>query len=299
MHKFMLLAMGMARLMNQATDGGNGGGGAAGAGGAGTQGASTSGQAATGGNAGQSQSSGAGEAFAFVPESLRNEGWVNKYKTPEEFWKGVDSTIKMVGAKEIKQVQGIEVPGEKATDEDWAKFHQAIGRPEAADKYTYGDDLKAFEGMDMDAEKKGFSEAAFKMGLTQKQADGLFREYLNRATSMFSASQQKAQLKFDEALMQTFGNDHAKNLDLAKKGAKALSDGDKIVLEEISNPVTLKALAKLGEYVGEDSFHNDASTTSSKDALIEEAKRIQKSPEYRTKPELWQQVNDIYKKVYG
>lgn len=232
----------------------------------------------------------------FIPEAFRESSWAKKYTSADDFFKGVDHMSKMMGQKQV--VQGLQVPGENAPPEEVSKFYQALGRPEAADKYTYAEDLKAYEGLNLDEEKKGFSEVAFNLGLSQKQADQLFKVYVEKSNQQFGARQESVVKNFDELAKNAFGDDYKANLDLAKRGAKAIPGGDKINLEDIAHPFMLQALAKLGEVTGEDSFI-DPQSSASGESLKEEAMRLQKSALYQKgDPATVRRVEEIYKRLY-
>lgn len=235
-------------------------------------------------------------ALEFIPEAYRNDPSFTKYKTQDEFFKGVQNLTKLVGQKQI--VQGLQLPGENASEEEVSNFYKALGRPEASDKYTYAEDLKGYEGLDLDSEKKGFSEIAFQNGLTQKQADAVFKAYLERSNAQFGSRQEGVQKTFDETVKTAFGDNAKAGLDLAKKGAKVLGDADKINLEDVTNPLLLKALAKLGEDHGEDELITGGK--ESKESILEEAKRLQATPEYlRGDKAVVDKVAQAYKRVYG
>ena len=244
----------------------------------------------------QGLSTPAPSALEFIPEAYRNEGWATKYKTPDELFKGISHMSKMMGQKQV--VEGIQIPGEGATDEDYAKFYQSIGRPESPDKYSFSE-VQAHEGFDIESEKQGFAESVHKLGLTQKQADELFKIHISRTNEKFQASQAQVKETFDKALVTAFGNEFQKGLDSAKKGAKALGIADKLDSEGLSaNPLVLQVLAKLGEYTGEDSLI-DGGSGESKESLLEEAVRLQKSQLYQSgDPATMRKVEEIYKKVY-
>jgi hypothetical protein len=243
------------------------------------------------------QSAPAAEGLSFIPETYRSAGWATKYKTTEDFFKGVDNMAKVVGQKQV--VQGLQVPGENATPEELKSFYSQLGVPESPDKYTLPEDVQLFEGADIATERKAFAEIAHKVNIPPKQAGELFKAYAERMNKFFGESQSKVQAKFDEVLVSTFGKEFQGSLDLAKRGAKSLPDGASINLEDLTNPVALRALAKLGEYVGEDALI-EGGTAENAESILAEARRIQASDEYiKGDKTLHAKVAGMYKKVYG
>lgn len=232
----------------------------------------------------------------FIPEAFRGSDWATKYKTPEDFFKGVDNLAKMVGKKEI--VEGVKVPGADATPEELNAFYASIGRPEAADKYALPEDVQAHEGLDLATEKKAISEIAFKHGLSQKQAEGIFKDYIDSVNQKFTQSEAKVKESFDQAVVSAFGNDFKESLGLAKRGAKALGIANKLDSEGLSaNPTVLQLCAELGKLVGEDTLENGSA--KGKESFLEEAVRLQKSAEYANGDKVTHaKVAELYKKAY-
>jgi hypothetical protein len=269
------------RLLLNAAPGDNGGGGAP---------ASDPAPAAP---AAPAQSTG----LDFIPEAYRADPSLAKYKNADEFFKGYQNLQEMVGKKEIVQVNGIQIPKEDAAPEEWNSFYNSLGRPESADKYEFSDEVKVHEGLDLAEERKAVAEIAHSLGLTKKQAEGVFKAYADRSNTFFAKSQAQIENTFNDALITAFGKDSKTHFDLAKRGAKALDGGSNINLEEVTNPITLKALAKLGEYVGEDSFEKGGK--SSFEDLVKQARELQLSDAYKSgDKETVRQVEDLYKKAY-
>lgn len=234
----------------------------------------------------------------FIPEAYRNDPSFSKYKSQDEFFKGFQNLTKMVGQKQI--VNGLQIPGETASEEEISNFHKALGRPEAADKYTFEENLQAYEGFDSDGAKKTISEVAFKLGFNQKQVSELYKAYVENSNAQFGKSQEAVKKTFDDNVKAVFGNNTRAGLDQAKRGAKALGVLDTLNLEDISDPLTLRALAKLGEFTGEDTFIEEPGTAAqTKEQLLAEARKIQASEEYRRGDKaLHAQVEGMYKKAF-
>ena len=231
----------------------------------------------------------------FLPEAYRNDPSFSRYKNAEEFAKGFKNLEQFVGKKEV--VQGIQVPGDDATPEQVNEFYSKLGRPEAADKYTLPEDIALPEGFDLGAEKSLISNIAFELGLSNKQASSLMKLYAEKTSENFKQSQEQVAKDFYAAAEQAFGKDSRANIDLAKKGAKALGGADKLTLEDVSNPLLLKALAMLGKDVGEDTLEKGTSETQ--ESILQEAKRLQMSQEYKSgDPQTVAKVQEMYKKAY-
>lgn len=234
--------------------------------------------------------------FDFIPEDYKASEWASKYKTKEELFKGIDNMAKLVGKKQV--VTGIQAPNENSTQDEINAFYASIGRPEAADKYAFSEDIKGYEGLDLAAEKAGFAEVAFQNGLSQKQADSIFKQFIELQNLEFNSKQETVKQNFDQAVESAFGKDYKASLGLAKRGAKSLGIANTLDAEGLSaNPTVLKLCAELGKLVGEDSFENGSS--ASKETYLEEALILQKSVLYQKgDKETHRKVEQLYKKAY-
>jgi hypothetical protein len=233
----------------------------------------------------------------FIPEAYRQDPSFAKYKTQDDFFKGFQNLQKLVGQKQI--VEGLKLPEENASEQELNDFYNKLGRPESADKYELPSDLQVPEGYNLDEVSQNFKSIAHKNGIPQKQAAALFKDFIEVEKQNFIKSQEQVKLSFDKAVIEAFGNEYKNDLGSAKKAAKALGIADKLDSEGLSaNPTVLKVLAKLGEHYGEDSFEDG--TSGSKETLLDEAERLQKSDLYQKgDKETHRKVEEIYQKVYG
>ncbi len=157
--------------------------------------------------------------------------------------------------------------------------------------------IKAYEGFDLEGEKKMFTELAHQSGLTQKQAEKLFKGHISKVNENGAKSEEQRTQNFDSVVKQTFPDDPNAGLAMAKKGAKALGIADKLDQEGLSlNPTVLQLCAKLGELAGEDSFVR-SNETSSKESLLDEAKRLQSSPAYWKDQSVYDKVASLYQQA--
>lgn len=252
-----------------------------------------SGQAGQEGNPGQAAPA-QNVGLSFIPAEYKDASWASKYSTPEDFFKGIDNLNKMVGQKQI--VQGIQVPGEGATDDDWSKYYTSLGRPESADKYNLPEDVKAFDGFDLDGEKKMFNELAHKNGLSDKQAAGLFKDYIG-ALNKHHEQYQASRPTLDQAKKEAFGDKVDEGYALANKASDAYGYTDKLNARGLGrDPLVLQILAELGKGVGEGEFVPN-NGGESKESLLEQARRLQASPEYKTDQKVFDQVASLYKQA--
>lgn len=104
-----------------------------------------------------------------VPEAYRQKEWVANLSKTEDPWseifKAHENALSMIGRK----AEGLRVPGDNATEDDWKAFYRNIGVPETADKYEYKppeapEHLKPYVQQD-EALMAAMKEAALKAGL--------------------------------------------------------------------------------------------------------------------------------------
>lgn len=155
----------------------------------------------------------------------------------------------------------VAIPGEKATPEELSAFYSKLGRPEKPEGYG----IKDPEGVQVNAElKNGFLAKAHELGLSAKQAQGLFGWYnefggnfAKQAEGQALASQENAV----KELKTEFGNAYNERIALATqavdwaveniKGAeqfKEFLDSSRLG----DHPVMVRLFAKIGEMLSED-----------------------------------------------
>ena len=91
-------------------------------------------------------------------------------------------------------------PGENSTDEEREAFYKALGKPDAADKYSIKGD-----------EAKMFREMAYKNNLTDEQAKAIYaslQEVGNAAIEQHKAAYAQQAKETQNALLQEYGKDY-------------------------------------------------------------------------------------------
>ena len=152
---------------------------------------------------------------------------------------------------ELEKKQGSmhTIPGEKATQEELDAFYKRLGKPEAADKYSFDQKYEA---------EKRFAEAAFKANLSDKQAKELYDFFLNIGQSQQAQYKEiivkKAQ-ETDALLQKEYGNLFEQKIGNYTKALKLLGGGEVMKqLEETGlayDPGFVKLMINAGEVLGE------------------------------------------------
>lgn len=154
-----------------------------------------------------------------VPDAYAGKPWVEKIKSNDDVWKTLDNAQSLIGKKTNP------VPGENATAEEIANFNKLLGVPEDAKGYQFKAIENLPEGVDLSPYQEKASAIFHKAGLTPKQAQAVWDEYikdeLETANQQGAASkEQQAALdkEFDEITKAEFGDKY----DEAAKSAQEL-----------------------------------------------------------------------------
>ena len=189
---------------------------------------------------------------ASLSDEIRNEKSLENISDIESLAKGYVHAQRLVGADKIP------VPNKFATEEDWNKVYEKLGRPKSADEYKFN--LPEDKTVD-EAALKTFAEQAHKLGLLPGQADGVVKFYndmigqeLSNANSIAEAARNKATTE----LKTEWGQAYDQKLAAANNVVASvfppgfmsmnMEDGTKIG----DNPAVIKAFAMLAERMGED-----------------------------------------------
>tara|TARA_Y100001938_G_scaffold133284_1_gene192453 strand:+ start:654 stop:1478 length:825 start_codon:yes stop_codon:yes gene_type:complete len=189
---------------------------------------------------------------ASLSDEIRNEKSLENISDIESLAKSFVHAQKLVGADKIP------VPNKFATEDDWNKVYEKLGRPKSADEYKFN--LPEDKTVD-EAALKGFAQQAHKLGLLPGQADGVVKFYndmigaeLADANSIAVAAREKA----TSELKQEWGQAYDQKIAAANNVVRSvlpdgfmsmqMEDGSKLG----DNPVVIKAFAMLAEKMGED-----------------------------------------------
>lgn len=137
------------------------------------------------------------------------------FKTLDDMGKKLLELDKHAGANRIM------LPGENATAEEIAAFHQSIGVPKDAKDYVL-----EYDGVALDENMGNFARDVFpKAGVTQKGAEVIVKGWnklMVDTVKAHEARQNEALQQGDEAWAKKNGAEHAAKLDLAMRAASEL-----------------------------------------------------------------------------
>lgn len=188
-----------------------------------------------------------------ISEEFRNDPNISKFTEIDALAKSYINATRMIGQDKVA------VPNENSTDDQWQEVYGKLGRPESPDKYKLevkSDTVPLDEGA-----IKSFAENAHKLGLNNKQAQGILEYYKN---SMEGSAQQAridtetAQANAEAELRKEWGGNYDANIKKAGSVAKAnmnpqildmeLKDGTRLG----DHPEVIKGFANIANILSED-----------------------------------------------
>ena len=188
-----------------------------------------------------------------ISEEYRSNPNIEKFTELDALAKSYINAVSMIGTDKIP------LPGKTATDEQWNEVYNKLGRPESADKYAL--ELKTDVAPIDENVIKGFAQNAHKLGLNNKQAQGIlefYKQTLEGSAKEMSVNMETAQAEATNTLRSEWGKSYDENLRKASSVAQTylepelldtqLRDGSRLG----DNPKIIKAFANIANLLSED-----------------------------------------------
>ena len=188
-----------------------------------------------------------------ISQEFREDPNISKFTEIDALAKSYINATRMIGQDKVA------VPNENSTDDQWNEVYGKLGRPESADQYKL--DAKSETIPFDEGAIKSFAENAHKLGLNNKQAQGILEYYKD---SMEGSEQQSridtetAQANAEAELRKEWGRSFDENLKKAGAVAKAnmnpeildmeLKDGTRLG----DHPAVIKGFANIANLMSED-----------------------------------------------
>jgi hypothetical protein len=208
--------------------------------------------------------------YGQLPESLAgDQKFFDQFKDQESFMKSAKETKSALS----KKMEGyVRLPGENASEDDIAAYHQAIGVPEDPSGYEItAEDAINLPGFDPEA-LGPIKEAAHSLGLSAQQFEGLVA-----AQARIEAAQIAEMTHAEQALVNQWGNDFEyKVTDIQQRVGEVL-DLDQMLMPRAD---VLRALDFLAADFRQDSTAAGRASTSVS-SIEEQISSIMQSPGYR------------------
>ena len=235
-----------------------------------------------------------------ISEQFRNDPSIEKITEIDALAKSYINATKMIGQDKLV------IPNNNSTDDQWNEVYSKLGRPESADKYTL--DSKS-ETVPMDEGAiKSFAEQSHKLGLNNKQAQGILEFYKNNMEGTAQQSKidtETAQVQSEQQLRQEWGRDFEGKVKQA--GALAKANIDPEVLDmQLQNgtrlgdhPEIIKGFAKIASMMSEDKIlgteSENVNTTKDLESEIAAIMNNKDGPYYNNShPEHDKMVQQVY-----
>ena len=188
-----------------------------------------------------------------ISEEYRKDPNIEKFTEADALAKSYINAVKMIGQDKIA------VPNKNSTEEAWEEAYTKLGRPETPDQYNLN--IKSDVVQMDDSAIKSFTEQSHKLGLNNKQAEGILEFYKNNMEGIAQQSKidtETAQAQAEQELRQEWGRDFDAKVKQAGAIAKAninpeildmtLSNGTRLG----DHPEIIKGFAKIASMMSED-----------------------------------------------
>jgi hypothetical protein len=235
-----------------------------------------------------------------ISEEFRKDPNIEKFTEIDALAKSYINATRMIGQDKLV------IPTNNSTEDQWNEVYNKLGRPESADKYTL-DAKSEIISLDDNAVKQ-FAETSHKLGLNNKQAQGLLEFY---KTNMEGTAQQAkvdaetAQAQAEQQLRSEWGREFETKVKQASSLAKAnmnpeildmtLSNGARLG----DHPEIIKGFAKIAGMMSEDKIvSTESESVQSNQSIQDEIDTIinDKASPYWNKshPNHDKQVQQVY-----
>ena len=188
-----------------------------------------------------------------ISEEYRADPSIEKFTEIDALAKSYINATKMIGQDKIV------IPTKNSSQEAWDEAYAKLGRPESADKYAL--DVKSDVVPFDETAIKSFAEQSHKLGLNNKQAQGILEFYKNNMEGSVQQAKidtETAQSQAEQQLRQEWGRDFEGKVKQAGALAKAninpevldmtLSNGTRLG----DHPEIIKGFAKIAGMMSED-----------------------------------------------
>ena len=188
-----------------------------------------------------------------ISEVYRNDPNIEKFTEIDALAKSYINATRMIGQDKVV------IPTNNSTDDQWNEVYDKLGRPESAEKYSLDAKSKVVS-LDDNAVKQ-FAETSHKLGLNNKQAQGLldfYKQNMEGTAQQAKVDTETAQAQAEQELRSEWGREFDSKVKQASSLAKAnikpeildmtLSNGTRLG----DHPEIIKGFAKIAGMMSED-----------------------------------------------
>lgn len=244
-----------------------------------------------------------------APEAEAFTGYASRYQSPADFAK---ATVNLRKSHDSR----IPLPGPDAPEDSWNEIYDKLGRPKDPMQYQFNHLPDAPPLADVEVEaKENFRGVAHRLGLTQKQIDGLtqwndsFRKVQSEA---FEKAPEHAAAKTKEVLQAKYGPDTARNLNIYRATARHYFGGDlqqaaQLRLDDgsfvLDHPMIVDAFARIGMERSEEQRGVPMISTGERESVQQQINSIEeqaiKEGKSTADEPYHSKLKPLYQKLYG
>ena len=235
-----------------------------------------------------------------ISEEFRKDPNIEKFTEIDALAKSYINATRMIGQDKVV------IPTNNSTEEQWNEVYDKLGRPESAEKYSLDAKSKVVS-LDDNAVKQ-FAETSHKLGLNNKQAQGLlefYKQNMEGTAQQAKVDTQTAQAQAEQELRSEWGREFDSKVKQASSLAKAnikpeildmtLSNGTRLG----DHPEIIKGFAKIASMMSEDKIvSTESESVQSNQSIQDEIDTIinDKASPYWNKghPNHDKQVQQVY-----
>ena len=235
-----------------------------------------------------------------ISEEFRQDPNIEKFTEIDALAKSYINATKMIGQDKVA------VPNKNSTDDQWNEVYAKLGRPETPDKYSLNVESDVVN-MDENA-IKNFAEQSHKLGLNNKQAEGILDFYKNNMEGSLQQAKidtETAQAQSEQQLRSEWGRDFDSKVQQAGALAKANIDPDVLDMQLQNgirlgdHPEIIKGFAKIASMMSEDKIlsteSENVNTTKDLESEIAAIMNDKTGPYYNNShPEHDKMVQQVY-----
>ena len=235
-----------------------------------------------------------------ISEEFRKDPNIEKFTEIDALAKSYINATKMIGQDKLA------IPTNNSTEEAWNEVYDKLGRPESAEKYSLDAKSKVVS-LDENAVKQ-FAETSHKLGLNNKQAQGLlefYKQNMEGTAQQAKIDTETAQAQAEQELRSEWGREFDTKVKQAGSLAKAnmkpeildmtLSNGTRLG----DHPEIIKGFAKIAGMMSEDKIvSTESESVQSNQSIQDEIDSIindKASPYWhKSHPNHDKQVQQVY-----
>ena len=188
-----------------------------------------------------------------ISQEYRDDQNIQKFTEIDALAKSYINATKMIGQDKMV------IPNNNSTEDQWNEVYTKLGRPESAEKYKLeakSDVVPMDEGA-----IKSFADQSHKLGLNNKQAQGILEFYKNSMEGTAKQAQvdtETAQAQATQQLRQEWGRDFEAKIKQAGALAQANINADVLDMPLQNgtrlgdHPEIIKGFAKIANMMSED-----------------------------------------------